>query len=179
MTQIVNLLLDSMVTYFTNTLNVGLADTDLLHVDLIKKGLLQEDKTKKNIQLGVEGGDHEDPNYLDGIVTMDDFKNIAMHVPPREFAGGQAWWRRGVVYCSFYFVRERLVEDEATQMAYEVLGEVEAAIENMPLVGLKDSYGEYASNLFAYSNTFFESGGPPKTFIFRGKVFWAALTWRP
>ena len=179
MTMIVNMLLDVMVSHITSSMRNGIDKNALEYPEIVKKGLLQEDPTKKNVQLGITAGDHEDPNYIDGIITMDTFKNIAWRVPPREFGGGEAWWRRGVVRCSFYFIREKLSESKAHEAAYNILGRLESCIDTTPLSGLRDSFGEQAQNIFCYANTFFQSGGPPTTYMFRGKVFWACLTWRP
>ena len=176
---IVNMLLDALVSQITSHMRSGLSTSDLEYPEIVKKGLLQEDRTKKNVQLGVTGGDHEDPLYVDGIVTLETFKNIAWRVPPREFGGGEMWWRRGVVVCSCYFIREKLTEDQAHEAAYNILGRLENCIDTTPLSGLTDSFGEQANTIFCYGNTFFQSGGPPKSFIFRGKVFWTCLTSRP
>ncbi len=179
-TQIVNLILDKIVDQFRANLNVGLTATDLEYVHVIKKGLLQEDKIRRNLQVGVVGGSHEDPDYKDGIVTADEMPNIGImwQAVAREVGGGQLWWRRGTINLDFFFIREKLVEDDAHQVAYSVLGKVLSLIEPIQL-GMVDDFGERAEVLYCYENTFYLSGGIPKNFIFRGKVFWQCLTWRP
>ena len=179
MTQVVNLILDALVAHLIETMRTNVDPTDLTYADVVKKGLLQSDKTQKNVQIGVSGGDHEDPLYTDGIVTMDKMPNIGFSLPAREIGGGQMWWRRGVARIECFFVRERLTEDEAHENGYEVLGRLMSSIEDTNLYGLTDDFGEHAVKIFCFGNTFFESGGPPKQFIFRGKVLWQCLTERP
>lgn len=179
MTMVVNLVLDAIVTHLTKVMQTDVDEDDVTYADIVKKGLLQENKTKKNIGIGVSGGDHDDPEYLDGIVTLAKMPNIAMTVPAREIGGGQIWWRRGLVRIECFFIRERLTEDEAFIASYEVLGRVLNNIENVNLSGIVDSYDERAIKLFCLGNTYFESGGAPKSFIFRGKVFWECMTERP
>ena len=97
MTQVVNLILDRIVTHLTEKMQTDISPDDLTYVDIVKKGLLQENKVKKNVELGVIGGDHDDPEYMDGISSLEKLPNIAMIVPAREIGGGQIWWRRGLV----------------------------------------------------------------------------------
>lgn len=179
MTQVVNMILDALVAHVTETMQVNISPIDLTYVDVVKKGLLQTDKTKENVQVGITGGDHEDPLYTDGIVTLEKMPNIAMAMSAREIGGGQMWWRRGIARVECFFIRERLTEDEAHDAAYDILGRLMASIEETSMYGLEDSFGERAIKVFCFGNTMFESGGPPKTYIFRGKVLWQCLTERP
>ena len=180
MTQIVDLLLDRLVRDLTETMitNVAVGLPHRAHV--VKKGLLQENKIQENIQIGVTGGDHEDPNYRDGIVTLSDLPNIGWKVPVREVGGGEMWWRRGVVRVEAYFVASAaLKEDDAFVAAYQILGMIEETVAACSVNDLRDTYGEHSVLLFCFGNTFYEVGGQPSSFIFRGKVFWTALTERP
>ncbi len=176
MSQIVDMVLDEMVDFYTSQLS---ALADELHPDIIKKGLLQENKLESNIQLGIQGGDHELPDDMDAIITLDKLPDIGIYVPAREIGGGQIWMRRGVIRVECFYINEQLTEDEAHAQAYTVLGHVMSRVEDVPINGLTDEFGERAIRAFCYANTFFESGGPPTSFIFRGKVFFAFLTERP
>lgn len=180
-TQIVNMVLDHLVATLKEGMQTAIPTTVLSYADVVKKGLLQTDKTSKNVQIGVMGGDHEDPNYLDGIITMREAE-AAMGMDlnwPREVGGGQLWWRKGVVRVECFFVRERLTEDEAFDAGYEVLGRAMNLIEKVDLSNLTDDFDEHAIMILCYQNTYFESGGPPKSYIFRGKILWSCLTERP
>lgn len=178
MSQIVNQILDAYVSHLTNAMITTQTDTDLV-ADVVKKGLLQITKTTKNVQIGVTGGDHEDPNYRDAIVTVDDLPNAGFVIDPREIGGGQYWMRRFVAKLEVYWIIQRFNENVAHDKAYEILGRLMSNIENAPVNGLVDSYEERAIKPFLYANTFFQSGGPPASYIFRGKVQFQVLTERP
>lgn len=178
MAQIVNSILTAMVDHLTEHMKTPIDATDLTYVDTIKKGLLQDNKLKRNVAIGLTGGDHDDPTYRDGIVTDEKMPNIGFVLDPREIGGGQMWYRRGVARLECFFIRERLTEDEAFDAGYEILGRLMQNIENLDVSYLYDDFGEHAIMLFCNANTFFESGGGPKSFIFRGKVFWQCLTER-
>ena len=179
MTQVVDLILDKIVERLTLVMQTNIDPTDITYADIVKKGLLQENKAKRNIGIGVTGGDHDDPEYTDGIASLSKLPEIAMDLPIREIGGGQMWWRRGVIRVECFFIREKLEEDAAFVAAYEVLGRIMANLESINFTGVVDSFDERALKLFCYGNTFFESGGAPKSFIFRGKVFWQVMTERP
>lgn len=180
MSHVVPMILDKIVERLILKCQTEIDPDDPTYADPVKKGLLQENKIKKNIGLGVESGDREDITYIDGIVSMEEFKNIGLDVPPREVGGGELWWRRGVVRVECFFIQEKLPEDEAYIAAYEVLSRVQNNLQTINLTGVVDDSGERAIKLLSYANTFFESGGVKKEqLIFRGKVFWACLTERP
>jgi len=179
MTQIVNMVLDALVANVKLNMQTNISKTDLTYADVVKKGLLQTNKTKKNIQIGITGGDHEDPNITDGIVDLDGMPNVAIKFAAREVGGGQLWWRRGVAKLEAFFVREKLTEEQAHIAGYEALGRLMSLIEETSLAQLVDDYDERAIKCYCYGNTMFESGGPPNTYIFRGKILWQCLTERP
>lgn len=179
MTQIVDLILNRLVEHLSTEMRKGFVTGEPEYVEVVKKGLLQSEKIKKNIQIGITGGDHEDPNYRDGIVTLEELPNIGMNIPVREVGGGQMWWRRGIARLECFFVAGKaLDENNAHLYAYDILGRLEANIENAVVYDLTDDFGESAHMIFCFGNTYFESGGPPKNYIFRGKVFWQVLTER-
>lgn len=174
---VVVLILNKMKDHLTTRMQSEIPDDDVTRADVVKVGLLFDNKTRKNIQIGVLAGDHDNPEEVDGIVMLDKLPNIGMIYPAREIGGGQMWMRRGIVKIECFFIRERLTEDEAFQKAYEVMGRLTQAIEETPINELpKDSFGERAISIHCYGSTFFETGGPPNTYIFRGKALWAAFT---
>lgn len=178
-TQVVNLILNRLTAHLTQVMTDEVPVGDATRADVVKKGLLQVEKLQKNVQLGITGGDHEDVTYTDGIVDLDKMPNIGFIVPAREVGGGQMWWRRGVVKVEIFLTPDKLKEDDAHTVAYNILGRLQEAIEQLDLSGCVDSFGERAIKIFCFGNTFFESGGPPNQFIFRGKVLWQVLTERP
>ena len=180
MTHVMNLVLDALVMSVTQKMQTSIDPADLTYADVVKKGLLQTDKVGKNVQVGFQGGDHQDPEQKDSISSLQRIPDIGVYVPEREVGGGQSWWRRGTAQIECFFVRQRLTEDEAFVAGYEVLGRLMSSIEEVNLSGMTDDFGEIAlHHPYCYANTFFESGGPPKTYIFRGKVLWMILTERP
>lgn len=180
MSQIVDMILDTLVEHYTQHMKDEIPEDDPTRVRVVKKGLLQAGKLENIIQIGITGGDHELPDDIDGIVTMDKLPDVGMEFPHREIGGGQIWMRRGVIRLECFFIRgPKMTEDEAHRVAYDTLGRTLSLVETAPVSGLLDDFGERALTAHCYANTFFESGGPPNNFIFRGKIFWAVYTERP
>jgi hypothetical protein len=176
---IVNMLLDRILENVTLIMQTNVSPTDPLYADVVKKGLLQTDKTSKNIQIGIQGGDHEDPNMKDGVSSLARMPDLGFDHPIYEVGGGKIWSRRGTARIECFFIRERLTENAAHEQAYAALGRLVNAIETISMEGLDDDYGEQALQIFCYATKFFESGGPPKSFIFRGAAYWEVRTGRP
>ena len=178
MSQIVDLILDRMVETLTTKMITDVSDTKQ-KASLVKKGLLQVNKIEKRIEIGVTGGDHENPDYRDGIISLNDMPDIAQSFAAREVGGGQSWYRRGVARIECYLLTDGLAEDKAFTRAYDILGRLMSSIDDIPIYDLVDDFGERGVKIYCFGNTYFESGGPPAQYIFRGKVFWQALTERP
>jgi hypothetical protein len=181
MAQIVYMIMDAIVDQLTAALITNVSESDPIRANIVKMGLLVENKTRQNIQIGVQGGDHELPDQQDGIVTLEKLPNLSMVFPAREIGGGQTWMRRGVVRIEAFFLHKGINEVIAHDYGYDLLGRVMSNIESTPLENLNsDDYGELAvGNPYVYANTFFETGGPPTSYIFRGKVSWVVFTERP
>lgn len=180
MTQVIDMILQRFVEVLTLEMQTNITDlNDLTRAKVVKKGLLQTNKIENTVSIGVTGGDHEDPAYRDAIVSENNLQDIGIDYPAREIGGGQLWWRRGVVAVEIFFPSKNLVEDVAFTTAYEVLGRLMFHCENLNVDNIIDSYDEHAIRMFVYGSTFFQSGGPPTSWIFRGKVLWSCLTERP
>lgn len=180
MTQIVPLICEAIATHLTFHLQTSLTVGDPERADVIKLGKFQDDPNRKNIYIAITGGDPEDPTLQDGITKRTtDGRKVDFMVPAYEIGGGESWWRRGTVQVGCYFIREKYTEEEAMGHAYNILGRIELALDSAPVAGLQDDYGEVAYKLFPYANTFYESGGPPKSYIWRGKILWQCLTEKP
>jgi hypothetical protein len=162
----------------TRALITEIPTDDPTIASVVKIGRFQDDPTRYPISVAISPGDPEDPNYRDGIVTLDQMHNIGFEVPAREIGGGSYWWRRGILQVQCHFVLARYPETIALEHAHNVLGRIELALETTYLADLTDDFGEHAIVPFVYGNTFFESGGPPADYIWRGKVLWSVLTYR-
>lgn len=178
MSSAVNLILLQLKSSLTEKLITDIEEADPTRADNVKLGLLQEDKLRKNIQLGINSGDHDKPEELEGIFTLDKLPDIGFDLPAREIGGGQIWMRRGVVNIECFFIRQKLTEEQAFEQAHEVMSRLQSAIGSTSLTGIpRDSYGERPfGTMHCYASSFFESGGPPNSYIFRGKAYWACFT---
>lgn len=180
--QIVPMLLQRFLDHLAEHSQSNVPIDNPVRADVVKIGLLQIDPVKSNIQLGISGGDHDFPDEQDGIVTLRGLPHVGMDLKNmvREVGGGQIWMRRGVVQIKCFFINEKFDETKAHEVAYNVLGKVLELMETTPMTGLVDDFGErFANGPYCYANTFFQSGGPPNQYIFRGKASWAVFTERP
>jgi hypothetical protein len=181
-TQIVPMLLVRIRDYLTDALVEDVPDENPTKAILVKIGRMQENPVKKNVSIAISSGDYENPDYIDARIDNPEFENDfpLRNVPVGEIGGGHYWWRRGTINMQCFFVRQRYPEELAMQYAYDFYGRLLQAVEGIPLTNLgKDDYGEGAvPPVIVEGASFFESGGGDK-FIWRGKLKWRILTWRP
>jgi hypothetical protein len=127
----------------------------------------------------VSAGNPNDPDYRDGRVTADQMEDLGMTLPAGEIGGGHYWWRRGRVSLGCYYILKSFKQDVAAKHAHTFLGRVTYHTEHTNVADLVDEWGERAYYLWVPHSTFFEGGGPPAQYIWRGEVAWQALTHRP
>jgi len=177
---IVPLILYKIKDHLETCMDVEVPDTNPTKTMLIKIGRFNDNPLEKSVSLSISGGDYEDPGYMDGRIDNPKFDNLVIRgLPVGEIGGGVYWWRRGTVNYQLFKVRQRLPEETALQYAYDFQGRLIKAIESTPLDALRDDYGERAyAPVYVEGVTFFESGGNNQ-FIWRGKLLWRVLTWRP
>jgi hypothetical protein len=144
----------------------------------IRQGLLQEDPVDLRLALLVNPGDPEDkatdPKWSDVLAG----EEKALGIPSYEIGGGEWWLRRFCVDCRFYFINSNETRDEARKIAGYLFAASENALSNKPISGVTDDFGEHAIMIYVTKKMFYESGGPPNSFIWRGKLFVQVLTER-
>lgn len=147
---------------------------------LVKVGRFQENPLDKNVSVSISGGDFTDPDHIDGRIDNDKLDDITIpYLPVGEIGGGIYWWRRGTIDFQTYFVRQNYPEDRALQYAYGFYGRLLKCVETIHVGDLVDDYGEKAyGSPYIEGASFFESGGKNK-FIWRGKLLWRVLSWKP
>lgn len=180
---IVPLILYRIKSHLDNCMDIEVPDTNPTKTMLIKIGRFNDNPLDKAVSLSISGGDYEDPSYMDGRIDNPKFDSLVIGgLPVGEIGGGVYWWRRGTVNYQLFKVRQRLAEEAALQYAYDFQGRLIKAIESTPLdepTILRDDYGEKAyAPVYVEGVTFFESGGNNQ-YIWRGKLLWRVLTWRP
>ena len=178
--QIVPMLLKRIRDHLETRLVNEVPENNPTRALLVTVGRFLENPLDKNVSVAVAGGDWEDPEYLDGRVDNSKFDNLQIRfLPAGEVGGGWNWWRRGTCRVSTYFVRQRYKEDLAMSYAYDFQGRLLKALEETPVHGLQDDYGELViPPVYIEGCSFYESGGNNQ-FIWRGKILWRVLTERP
>jgi len=172
---IVDRLVDGLTVYMIDNIAVN----DPTRIKSVKSGRFQEDPSLNDLRLSVQGGDLEDPNQMDGIVDLNKAPNrVGFHVEPREIGGTQMWYRKGTVRLELFFIARQYDEETSREYAYTILGRLQNNIEKIYVADLRDDYDEHAVKLFSTQNSFFQSGGPPSSYYWRGKVLWECLTER-
>ena len=177
---IVPLILLSLRDYLETALQDEVPDDDPTKAVLVKVGRFQDNPVKKNVSVAINGGDFENPEYIDGRIDHESLNQFEIrNLPVGEIGGGIYWWRRGTMDFKTFFVKQRYEEEIAMKFAYEFYGRLLHAVESCSLRGLTDSFGEMAHGRpYIEGSSFFESGGANQ-YIWRGKLKWRVLTWRP
>lgn len=151
-----------------------------IRMDEVKVGRYQQPPNAAYKRLSVVHGDTEDPRYQDLIISRLASGNLHNNwqMEAQEIGGGSFWYRRGTVDIELFLISKGYTEEDARDIAYRILGRIQQKIGGIYVADLVDAYGEQASQVFSTASQMLQSGGPPASWIFRGKVFWDVLTER-
>jgi len=93
-----------------------------------------------------------------------------------EIGGGRFWHRRGTVELSIFFTQQNYDRDTAKDYANIIRRRVEHTINTATTpLGLQDSFGEVCQQVYSKKSWLLEGGGSGK-YLWRGWVFWEAMT---
>lgn len=180
--QISDLIVDGLVTDLT----AGLVDAIDLESDeivgVVRGGQLQENPVKARLYVLVHVNDPDDPTWEDQTVAsrQQNLDREFIDIPAFEVGGGGMWWRKGIVEFGLFATKSKETRDQARQVANMVKGRIEKIIQlSTSAVGITDSLGEFAVKIMAVASRLEEGGGPPRSFIWRGRVRYQVLTNRP
>lgn len=178
MSHITHLLCQCIADYLESSMITGVSSSDPARASVVKTYRFQDDPIVNPIAIVVIPGNPVDTNYKDGRIDIGQMEDLGLRVPSGEIGGGHLWWRRGRVTISCFFITQQYDQNEAGEVASIVRGRVENYVEQAPVSGIEDDYGEKAHHIQIYASTLWESGGPPNQYIWRGEVFWQVLTQR-
>jgi hypothetical protein len=179
-THVVPMVLLAIKAHLEQKLIDEVPETNPTRVTLVKIGRFQENPIEKNVSVSISGGDYEDPQYLDARVNNPEVTNFPLrNIPIGEIGGGCYWFRRGTINFQAFFVRQNYPEETAMQYAYDFYGRLLQSVEEVNVSNLVDDFGEgVVPPIYVEGNSMFEAGGKDK-YIWRGKLLWRVLTWRP
>lgn len=176
-----DMLVDAMVLDLTDLANT--IGTDDEQWGIVKGGRLQDNPTKYDVYICVHIGDPEDPNnWMDSTVanTRDALDRRDFRFPAQEVGGGgQMWWRRFTVEFGYYGMKIQSNRDESRRIADITRGRISRCLNHSTnLTGITDLFGECSLQYVEVASGLFEGGGPPKNFIWRGRIRSQVLTAR-
>lgn len=178
--QIIPMILKKTVTWVKEKCFEEVPEDDPTRSGLVKMGLLQENPADKVVSIAINSGDYEDPDFVDAHIDHPEVQEFTIRNLPRgEIGGGTYWWRRFSIRVAVFFVRQNYDEELSIYYAYEFYGRLQRAIDQCQIGTLEDKFGERAlGKPLMESTTFFQGGGKKKA-IFRGKLRFRVLCWRP
>lgn len=150
---------------------------------LIKVGRLQEDPETLRLALTIELGDSDDPEWRDTayFVKENSLDPISFRAFSSEVGGGELWWKRGTLRMYYFATQSKEEQDVARNIATVTFGRAKRAISlstRINAASLTDDFGEQAIKPLVVKEQLSEGGGPPDSYIWRGKVYWQVLTGR-
>jgi hypothetical protein len=178
---VVTLIPERIVRDLTVVLTTNIAEDDPTRVDAVKLGRFQATPNTEPRRVYVMNGDIEDPKWADEIADPERNDNeLAFRVWPREIGGGEMWWRKGIVQFELFFLMttDRPEEDLSRAYAHIIVSRAEQTMREVEISDLEDIYGESAIKLFCPRTSTLQAGGPSNQYVWRGKLYWAALTER-
>lgn len=181
MSQITHLLVMRIYENLLSEMRTKISASDPTRAGDVQAYRFQESPIEPVNFLYVSGGNPNDPFYRDSRLDANarDADRLKLDIPAGEIGGGHYWWRRGRVSLGCYFVHKGYSQEKAAEHAHNFLGRAHYHLENTNVSSLVDTWGERAYYIMVVASTFFEGGGPPAQYIWRGELIWQVLTHYP
>ena len=177
MAQITDMICDNMEAWLLLKMKTEIDSEDLARAVLVQVGNLHLDPVTNHIYLLVHPNDPDDTDWKHSIASGANSDSPYSGDVYREIGGGSVWIRRFSVDLGCYLTTQGYDGDTAREHSYTALGRLEKNItECTTIQGITDSFGETAHEHNVFDSMLDESGGPPTSFIHRGKVRFEVLT---
>lgn len=182
---IVDLLTDTLVVYLEDKLKFGIPESDESRSALIRGGRLQEDPTRLEAinYVLIQEGDPEHEGWIHQGNSIVDNPTIDTGFT-FEMGGGSLFWRRMSIEVGGYYIIPKYDRNQARDHFHRFIGRTAYYTQHSiidrtsQVLGLKDEFGEEIIGLYVVKERYNESGGPPKSFIWRGRINFDVLTHR-
>lgn len=150
---------------------------EYLRPSLIRPGLLQANPVKERISLLIYPGDIDDleskPVWSDTPATKGSMPGWEMDA--YEIGGGEFWFRRFTIDVNVYLTQTKEDRSNARALGLFVNAKAHQILHEQSLV-VQDGFGETSLRCYVNRTVPVEGGGPPNSFIWRGKIFFSVLT---
>jgi hypothetical protein len=182
---IVHLAMDAYADYLLEKLKTDIPTSDPSRSMLVRAGRLQEDPTRQSAEnyVLVQENDPEVENWVHQL-------NSTVDTPPAgsdftfEMPGASLFWRRISLEVGGYYIVQQYDRETASRHFHRFAGRAayyaqHAAVDRTAgILGLRDEFNETIIGIYVEKERFNESGGPPKSFIWRGRINIALRTHR-
>jgi hypothetical protein len=184
-TDIVSEIVDALVVDLTAACITNLDEDDPTRAGLVRAGRLQANPQTNVTSILVHPnypGDpedwiHEEVREINRThsVYYEEYGSPIIG-GAREVGGGRFWLRRGTVELEIFFTQKNYDRATAKDYANIVRRRVEYTLNTATTpLGAYDTFGEHCQQVSAKKSWLLEGGGSGK-FLWRGWVFWEALT---
>jgi len=167
--------------FLAQNINSGISEKEPYWVNEIQSFRYLSNPAVDGTRIMVYADNPDEIDFRDARidVTQPQMFELGIKVPVGEIGGGHLWWRRGTVKVEYYGLG-KLAQDtryEAAEVAYNIFGRTQYYLERVPVHNISDEFGENGVYFHVVNSSFKESGGN-KVNIWRGALYWQALTQR-
>jgi len=165
-------IIDALVANLTETLITNIPESDSSRAGLVQSGALQDDPQRYRISVMVHPNDRDNPGKWRDELLSSPRKEFRERLLPKFFAevgGTIGWIRRFTIEIQCFYTKTGEEKEEARNDTYKVLSRIMATIQDRPL-RISDEMGETVIMGLVRWSWVREGGGPPRSYIWRGKV---------
>jgi len=175
------LIAEKIREYLIENLNSGISELSPYYVREIQSYRYLSNPAVDGTRVIVYADNPDEIDFKDSRIDVSQSQqsDLSYKIPVGEIGGGHLWWRRGIVKVEYYGLGKFSQDTryEAAEVAYKILGRVHYNMDYVRISSLKDTYNEQGVYFHVINSSFKESGGN-RVNIWRGTLYWQALTQR-